>query len=109
MRFEDINFFQRGGSHPPSFGLYTPGGFWVEKSYFVNAWTMIWAACPACVWQDVQTTEALCADANWKDRKHTPRNKFGRCVKYFVVHEMLDLEEANEGKGGPRKYRPIKR
>jgi hypothetical protein len=108
MKFEDIKFYERGGNHPPSRGLHTSGGYWVEQSYFVKAWNMILAACPTGVWEGVQTTEALCRDAGWKDRKTVPRQKFGRCVKYFVSQGMLDLEEINKGKGGPRRYRSVK-
>ena len=37
MKFEDIKFYERGGNHPPSRGLHTSGGYWVEQSYFVKA------------------------------------------------------------------------
>jgi hypothetical protein len=109
MKFEDIKFYERGGNHPPGLGLHTPGRYWVEKSYFVTAWNMISQACPTGVWYGVQTAESLCCDPTWKDRKDGPRQKLGRCVKLFVEQELLALEEVNKGKGGPRRYRPIKR
>ena len=109
MQFEDIEYYERGGAHPPSLGLYTPGGFWVEKSYFLLVWKLITTSCPTLVWKGEQTTETLCSDPDWNSLDDLPRQKRGRCVKFFIAKEMLELEETNKGKGGKRKFRSPKR
>jgi hypothetical protein len=109
MKFEDIQYFQRSGDYPPSFGLYTQGGFWVEETYFVRAWKLISTACPQLRWKGEQTTETLCCDPDWCDRPYLARMKLGRCVKYFMQHDILELIEINKGKGGKRIYRSPRR
>ncbi|MCX7246118.1 MAG: hypothetical protein NTX31_00335 [Burkholderiales bacterium] len=106
MKFEDIKFFERSGPKASGFGLYT-GGYWVPRDFFVEAWTMILASSPTLTWHGKQTTVTLCSDPGWKERHPVERQTLGRAVKYFVVNEVLDLEEANKGKGGPRRYNPL--
>ena len=36
--------------------------------------------------------------------KRGARIAFGRCLKYFAVHDMLPIREANPAKSGSRIY-----
>lgn len=107
MEFSDINFYERSGAKTAGLGRHLPGGYWVQKAYFEITWRQVRAAIPALDWasKPEQSAETLCGEAFWQaQKKGGPRLKLGRCVKYFVDHEMLALRVANPGKKGKRRY-----
>jgi hypothetical protein len=109
MKFEDINckdirYFKRNGSVTSAVGLVLPGRYWVSRKVFQEAWRQIRPRYSALDWRVQQTAESLCGESFWKTQICGKQLALGRCVKYFVVHEILPLRVANEGKKGKRKY-----
>jgi len=104
MKFSDINFTQSGRFDRPGLGLKLPGGFWVQQKYFETAWQRALENIPKLDWRHLQTAETLCGTKCWRDHDCGPRLKLGRCIKYFVVQQMLPLRVANARKKGARKY-----
>lgn len=104
MNFDDINFGQRGGTYKPGLGYLLPGGYWVKKKYFEVAWKNASENLHKLDWKFSQTAESLCGKPCWLMQSFGERIALGRCIKYFVDHEMLPLRLANPGKKGKRKY-----
>jgi hypothetical protein len=104
MKFKDISFDERGRFANSGPGLLLPGGYWVSKKIVELAWSQVRARFSALDWKVQQTAESLLGETFWKPRKCGQRIALGRCVKYFVDHEMLPLRVANPKKKGKRKY-----
>lgn len=104
MKFRDIKFDERGGSAKSGLGLFLPGRYWVSKKVFEVAWSQVRARFSALDWQVQHTAESILGETFWKPHKCGQRIALGRCVKYFVDHEMLPLRVANPTKKGKRKY-----
>jgi len=103
MKFEDIAFYERGGSDKPGLGRHLRG-YWVDKKWFEIAWTTASMNFPKLDWAVPQTTETICGEACWKAHWLVDRFRLGRCVRYFSDEEMLPIQVANPKKKGKRKY-----
>jgi len=102
MKIEDMKFIQRDDGQ---IGLVMPGGYWVKKQTFLLAYTAINANWSSIDWSAKQTAKSMLADA-WGDPAVWGYNQaLGRCVKYFVTHDMLPLplEVARKHNGEPYK------
>ncbi len=104
MNFDDISYIERNGTKKSGPGLLLPGGYWVAKSTVVLAWVRVCEVLPRLPRDDKYCAETLCGVEFWKSHRCGKRIAFGRCIKYFVVHELLPLRVANPGKKGKRKY-----
>jgi hypothetical protein len=104
MEFEDIEFEERQRGGKAEMGKVLPGGYWVAKWCFVEAWARSRATLPMLDLKRKQSTQSLCNDPGWTLKTLRVRYAFGRCIKYFVKHGMLPLYETNPGKKGPRRY-----
>jgi hypothetical protein len=103
MNFNDIDFYERGGTCKPVYGLHLYG-YWVEKTFFETAWTHALEQLPRLDWKVPQTSETICISTYWQAQQIGDRLRLGRCVKYFVDQGMLPLQVANPGKKGKKKY-----
>lgn len=104
MEFIDIPFCESGRKDRPGLGLYLPGGYWVGKTTFELAWHQVNKGLPATGCKVPHTARSMCGEEFWLDHKCGRQINFGRCIKYFVDHEMLPLKVANPTKKGSRKY-----
>ena len=104
MEFEDIEYEERMGRYGPYFGLYMPGRYWVGKKYIEAAWIQVNQGLPLPGCRDKHTARMMCGDEFWLKYEFPEQLKLGRCVKFYVVNEMLPLRLANKGKGGSRQY-----
>ena len=104
MKFKDINFSQRHGSKNTALGVCLPGGSWVNKSLFEEAWTRVCEGLPSPDSKELHTAKSMYGSEDWDRLNFGVRNALGRCVKYFVVQGMLHLKIANPTKKGTRKY-----
>lgn len=103
--FSDIKFTPLSAS-PNHVGRWMPGGYPVEKEMFQVAW---YQAVPGIEYLEPRkrySAEDICGDGLWMRlrRCEYEPHMIGRCIKYFVVHGLLPLKEANPGKSGKRLY-----
>ena len=103
MFFENIAFYERGGSDKPGLGQHLRG-YWVGKKWFEIAWTNASVEFSKLDWAKPQTTESLCGEACWKANGFGNRLRLGRCIRYFADEGILPIQVANPGKKGKRKY-----
>jgi hypothetical protein len=108
MKFNDIDFYEHGGTNSSELGRHVRG-YWVAKKFFELAWTNALIEIPRLDWSKPQTTETLCGTACWEPKSFGDRLRLGRCMKYFVDEEMLLLQVANPGKKGKRKFIKVTR
>jgi hypothetical protein len=105
IKIEDLDFGESGRVDRPGLGLWLPGGYWAIKKWFEIARTLIQTEWPRLDWTVPQTAETLCGISSWRTYEVRERIKLGRCIKYFVDHEMLALKVANPKKKGKRFYK----
>jgi hypothetical protein len=109
MKFDDTRFIEREKPIGKEQGLIMPGGFWVTKQTYQAAWNQVHQNWQSIDWSLKQCAETLIGREYWKQQKNGgPRLAMGRCIKFFITHDMLPrpLENANPGKKGKRFYRP---
>ena len=112
MKFHDSRFNERVARHGKQTGMVMPGGFPVSKQTMIATWNQLQKSWPFIDWSVRQSTETMLGTDYWQKLHPTgARLATGRCIKFFVVHEMLpiSLEVANPGKKGKRFYRPKQR
>lgn len=104
MQFNDINFTEGDGRYGSSRGLRIRG-YWVSKDLFDLMWQSASSTMPNLDWSKPQTVVTLFGDQEeWISYPFGARIALGRCLKYFVDHDVLPIRLANEGKKGTRKY-----
>ena len=104
MKLADIKFTERSGRDGSSLGA-NAGGYWVAKVRFEEMWSRANAAMQTLDWSKPQTGRTIFGDDEvWNSYKRGARIAFGRCLKYFAVHDMLPIREANPAKSGSRIY-----
>ena len=104
MKYQDIKFYERSGSKNAALGMHLPGGYWVSKSLFDEAWTRVFEGLPSPDCKELHTAKSMYGSKAWEELGFGARIALGRCVKYFVDREMLPLKIANPTKKGTRKY-----
>lgn len=105
MKFKNIKFVERNGKYGKTYGLFACGGrHWVEKRYFRLMWQTALDELPKLDWSRPKVTKSFFAAEDWKDFKIGKKIALGRCLKFFVDHDMLPLRVANPDKKGPRRY-----
>src|ERR1035437_9807362 len=105
MKFTDIPFVKREGMHGTTFGLFACGKrHWVKRGYFSLMWKTAWNELPKLDWTSPKVTRSFFVAEDWKDFLIGKKIALGRCLKFFVDHDMLPLRVANPDKKGPRKY-----
>lgn len=107
MKFEDIRYEERDKRPGKQQGLVMPGGFWVQKNTMRVAWEQLHKNWPSIDWSRLQSAEDLIGAEFWAQQTFGMQLALGRCVRYFVRHDMLPrpLEVANPGKKGKRLYK----
>jgi len=108
MKFNDIRFIERDTRFGKQQSLIMPGGFWVTKQTCQDAWKQVNQNWHSIDWSLKQCAETLIGSEYWKPQICGKQLAMGRCVKFFITHDMLPrpLEIANPGKKGKRFYRP---
>jgi len=101
--FSDIPFTSRSGQLD-QLGRLMPGGYWVEKQLFEVAWFQAIESIDLLVPGKRYSAEDLCNPALWGRLWRSEAIMLGRCIKFFAVHGLLPLIEANAGKRGKRMY-----
>ena len=106
MDIKDISFENHISRHWDGLALLTSGRYWVPKSDVLLAWKHFSNAVLPVDDQTQVDAQMLFGEpeAVWKAMKVGKRIALGRCLKYFVDHEMLPLKVANPGKRGKKKY-----
>lgn len=108
MQFKDIRYSERYDKQHKGTGCYMPGNFWVYQKTMEVAWKKILENWHRIDWSTLQFAEALIGTAYWRQQSYGARLALGRCVKFFITHDMLpiSLKVANVGKKGKRLYQP---
>lgn len=109
MKFSDIRYTKRDTPFGEQIGIVMPGRFWVYRSTMRAAWVQLNNNWPSINWSHKQCAETMIGTDYWqKIRLNGARLAMGRCVRFFVEHDMLPirLEIANPRKKGKRFYRP---
>lgn len=108
MKLEDIRYIERLDKQHKVIGCYMPGNFWVYRRTMENAWKNIHQNWHNVNWKVKQSAEELIGRDYWSQQPYGGRLALGRCVKFFITHDMLpiSLKVANAGKKGKRQYRP---
>ncbi len=96
----DINFIEHGGRYGKQLGLFTLGHYWVGRSEMVLAWEIFHSHLSCIDWSKKVCSETFFTTEIWHQFPKLTLFQFGRCFKYFCVHEMLPIEVANPGKKG---------
>ena len=102
---DGIRFDEHGGKFGKQRGMYMPGKFWVPEADFNLAWEIAKAHLPSIDWTKKVSSETFFTTEIWHQFWGINRFNFGRCIKYFSVHNMLPIEVANPGKKGKRFYK----
>jgi len=108
MQFVDIKYVERNTAYGKQFVLSMPGGYGVPKGTVNEAWKLIHQNWNFVDWSERQTAETMIGHDHWVSQSFGARLAMGRCIKFFIVHDMLPspLKVANPGKKGKRFYRP---
>ncbi len=108
MQFIDIGYVERNSVYGQQFVLTMPGGYGVNKGTVQEAWKQVHKNWPNIDWSVKQTAETLIGGEYWRQRTFGACLAMGRCIRFFIAHDMLPkpLQVANPGKKGKRFYRP---
>ena len=108
MHFIDIRYVERNTKQGNQLVLTMPGGYGVNKGTVHEAWKQVHKNWPNIDWSVKQCAETLIGREYWKPLKIGKQLAMGRCIKFFIAHDMLPkpLQVANPGKGGKRYYMP---
>ncbi len=115
MKIQDIRYSELGGKHGTKLGVRMPGGYVVFKSTLLFAYQKITTNWDKIDWRCVVTAKGIIGVENWGASEQKGRNQaLGRCVKFFVAHDMLphllEIAKKRNGedyKGGSVKYVPL--
>lgn len=104
MKLADIKFTEHDSHNGSPLGA-NAGRYWVAKVRFEEMWSRANAMMQTLDWSKPQTVRTIFGDDEvWNSYKRGARIAFGRCLKYFAVHDMLPIRETNPAKTGNRKY-----
>ncbi len=108
MEFKNIRYSERFDKQHKGTGCYMPGPFWVYRHTMESAWKNIHQNWRNVNWKVKQSAEELIGRDYWSQQPYGGRLALGRCVMYFITHDMLprSLKVANPGKKGKRHYLP---
>jgi hypothetical protein len=101
MEFNDIEFYEH---EKYGIGRHLRGR-WVGKTTLELMWRHASASMHKVDWSELQTTESLYGNAEWRDVKFGRRYSLGRCLRFFADEGVLPITLANKGKKGKRKYK----
>lgn len=104
--FVALGYAKRNCKTGPSSGL-DLGHHWVFEAQIRTAWTRICAGLASADWSKPQSAKALYNDLGWTSLKCGVRIAIGRCLRFFVNHEMLPLKVINPHSTGTKLYMPI--
>lgn len=112
MNIEDVKFDKRDTRYGEQVGLYMPGGHWVMEETFIHAYASIRMNWSSIDWSRKPTAKAMIGIERWGMPDQRGLNiALGRCVKYFVTHDMLPQSvvvavkrDGTPYKGGSVKY-----
>lgn len=107
-RFAVTKFETRQGKGGPMDGLQLGRNF-VFKDIVETGWQTFRTAIEGADWTKPQTAKSLFNDPNWDRLSFGRRIAIGRCLRYFVDHEMLLLGLLNPESTGTKKYSLIER
>ncbi len=110
-KFEDIRYAERIGKYGKTLGLSMPGGFWVFKETMITAWISVHENWTNINWTNKQTAATLIGSGVWHVQVAGAKKALGRCIRFFVKHDMLPLRlvlaktrKGKSYKGGKRFY-----
>ena len=104
MQFSDINFTVRSDLYGSRKGL-DIRGYWVSKNLVDLMWLRAQQVLPTLDWSKPQTVVSIFGDfEEWKSNSFGARIALGRCLKFYVDHDMLPIQITNKNKKGTRKY-----
>lgn len=108
MQFLEIRYVERDTVYGQKFVLSMPGGYGVQKGTVQDAWKQVHLNWPNIDWSVKQCAETLIGGEYWKPMKIGKQLAMGRCIKFFIAHDMLPkpLKVANPGKKGKRFCMP---
>ncbi len=112
-KFEDISYTEGDGKYANILGLYLPGGFFVFMATMILAWRGVHANWANIDWTRRQSAETMIGSDVWQTQVDGAKKALGRCIRFFVKHDMLPtrlvLARTRKGKpykGGKRLYVP---
>jgi hypothetical protein len=112
-KFEDISYTEGDGKYANILGTYMLGGFFVFKSTMILAWSGVHENSANIDWSKKQSAETLIGSDIWQAQVDGAKKALGRCIRFFVKHDMLPvplvLARTRSGKpykGGKRLYVP---
>ena len=104
--FIALKYGKRNGKKGPSTGI-TLGRHWVFEWIFRSAWGRFTTGLATADWSKPQTAQYLYNDPDWTSMNFGVRIAIGRCLRFFVNHEMLPLKVINPHSTGTKLYMPI--
>ena len=110
-KFEDLRYVERVDKYGKTLCLPLPGGFPVFKSTAELAWCCVHKNWANIDWTKRQSAETLIGIAVWQLQVDGAKRALGRCIRFFVKHDMLPLRlvlartrKGTRYKGGRRLY-----
>lgn len=111
MKFEDLRYVDRTDKYDRTPCLIMPGGFPVFKSTMELAWTCVHGNWANIDWTMRQSAETMIGGGVWQTQVDGAKRALGRCIRFFVKHNMLSLRlvlartrKGKPYKGGKRLY-----
>jgi hypothetical protein len=109
--FRDLRYDDRSEKYGQTPGLTMPGGFFVFASTMKLAWRAVHENWANIDWTRRQSAETMIGSDAWQLQVDGAKRALGRCIAFFVKHNMLPLPLAlavtRRGKpyrGGKRLY-----
>jgi hypothetical protein len=113
-KFEDIRYTEGIGKYCNTLGIYMPGGFFVFRSTMLLAWSGVHENWGNIDWPTKQSSKTMIGEEHWGAPDERGFNQaLGRCIRFFVKHDMLPLplvlartRRGHPYRGGSRLYVP---
>jgi hypothetical protein len=112
-KFEDLRYVEHIDKYGKTRGLYMAGGFFVFASTMNLAWACVNKNWPNIDWTKRQSAETVIGSDAWQLQVDGAKRALGRCIAFFVRHDMLPLplvlaktRKGTPYKGGKRLYVP---